>query len=113
MSFTYTTPDFWNTLLLVIIWIHLYLTMNTTYFVYIFGDTDVGLLCWLTEKQIKHCLSHLFNVILGVGGVFVPLTKNSYYGNISQESLMTTVYIARVFINILEAVSHKKFPSVK
>ena len=50
-------PDFWNTfkhLLLVIIWIHLYLTMNTTYLVYIFGDTDVGLLCWLTEKQNIH-----------------------------------------------------------
>ena len=25
---------------------------------------------------------------------------------------MTTIYIARVFINVLEAVSHKKFPSV-
>ena len=34
MSFISTTPDFWNTfkiLLLVIIWIHLYLTMDTTW----------------------------------------------------------------------------------
>ena len=28
--------------------------MNTTYLVYIFGDTDVGLLSWLTEKQNIH-----------------------------------------------------------
>ena len=40
------------------------------------------------------CLSHLFDVILGVGGVFEPLTKTSYYGNILQKSLMITSYIA-------------------
>ena len=59
------------------------------------------------------CLSHLFNVFMGVGGVFVPLTKKSYNGNISQKSFMKTIYIAWVFINVLEAVSHKKFPSFK
>ena len=85
--------------------------MNATYLVYIFGDTDVRLLYWLIEKQNIY-VSHLFNVILGVGWVFVPLTKNSSYENFSQESLMTTIYIARVFINVSEAVSHKKSPSV-
>ena len=74
----------------------------------------------VTEKQNIHDVSFPFiQCHLGVGGVFVPLTekKNSYYGNISQESLKTTIYIARVFINVLEskleAVSHKKFHSFK
>ena len=48
-----------------------------------------------------------------MGGVFVPLTKKGYYGNISQESLMTTIYIARISINVLEAVTHNKFPPFK
>ena len=87
--------------------------MNTTYLIYIFDDTDVGLLCWLTEKQNLHLSFPFIQCHLGVGGVFVPLTKKGYYGNISKESLMTTIYIARVFINVLEAVSHNKFPSFK
>ena len=93
--------------------------MNTTYLVYIFGNTDVGLLCWFTEKQNMHVSFPFINVILRVGGIFAPLTKNNktttkrYYGNISPESLMTTIYIARVFINVLGAVSHKKFSSFK
>ena len=49
--------------------------MNNTYLVYIFGDTDVGLLCWLTEKQNIHVSFPFIQYHLGVGGVFVPLTK--------------------------------------
>ena len=87
--------------------------MNTTYLMYIFGDTDVGLLCWLTEKQNIHVSFPFIQCHLGGGwGICTPDQK-SYNGNISQKSFMTTIYIARVFINVLEAVSHKKFPSFK
>ena len=87
--------------------------MNTTYLVYISSDTDVGLLCWLTEKQNIHVSFPFIQCRLGGGwGTCTPDQKNSYYGNISQESFMTTIYIARVFINVLEAVSHKRFPFI-
>ena len=34
---------------------HLNLSLsNNEYYLYIFGDTDVGLLCWLSEKQNIH-----------------------------------------------------------
>ena len=87
--------------------------MNTTYLIYIFGDTDVGLLCWLTEKQNIPLSFPFIQCHLGGGwGICTPDQKG-YYGNILQESLMTTIYIARVIINVLEAVSHNKFPSFK
>ena len=63
-------------LLLVIIWIHLYLTMKTTYLVYIFDDTDVCLLCWLTEKQNIHMSFPLIQCHLGGGwGICTPDQK--------------------------------------
>ena len=46
-------------------------------------------------------------------GYLYPCPKKGYYENISQESLMTTIYIARVVINVLEAVSHNKLPYFK
>ena len=60
--------------------------MNTTYLVYIFGDTDVDLLCWLTEKQNIHVPFPFIHVILGVGGIFVPLTKNSIMETFHQKA---------------------------
>ena len=87
--------------------------MNTTYLIYIFGDTDVGLLYWLTEKQNTHVSFPFIQCHLGGGwGICTPDQK-SYNGTISQKSFMTTIYIARVFINVLEAFSQKKFPSFK
>ena len=87
--------------------------MNTTYLVYSFDDTDVGLLCWLMEKQNIHVSFSFIQCHLGNGwGICTPDQK-SYCGNISQESLMTSIYFAKVFINVLETVSHKKFSSFK
>ena len=87
--------------------------MNTTYLVYIFGDTDVGLFCWLTEKQNIHVSFPLIQYHLEGGWGNCTPDQKCYYGNISQESLMTIIYIARVFTNVLEAVGHRKFPSFK
>ena len=87
--------------------------MNTTYLIYIFGDTDIGLLCWLTDKQHMHVSFPFIQCHLGDGWGICNPDQKSYYGNISQESLMTTIYIARVSINVLEAVTHNKFPPSK
>ena len=50
--------------------------MNTTYLVYIFGDTDVGLLCWLTEQQNIHVSFPFIQCHLGGGwGICTPDQK--------------------------------------
>ena len=47
--------------------------MHTTYLVYIFGDSDVGLLCWLTEKQNIHVSFPFIQYHLGGGwGICTP-----------------------------------------
>ena len=73
--------------------------------------------CWfvmLVNRETKYkCVFPIYSVSSWRWvGYLYPWPKNSYYGNISQESFVTTICIARVFINVLEAVSHKRFPSV-
>ena len=53
------------------------MTIDIDYFLYIFGDNGANMFySWAVNKMSSH-LPNLFTVILGVGGVFVPLTKKS------------------------------------
>ena len=52
--------------------------MNTIYLIYIFGETDVGLLFLLTEKQNTCilCVIPIYSVpMLGLAGYFYPSPK--------------------------------------
>ena len=62
-------------MLLVLIFFHFYLTMNTVYLLYIFGETDVGLLFCQPRNKIYLRHTHLFSANSGVAGVFLPLTE--------------------------------------
>ena len=53
------------------------MTIDIAYFLYIFGDNGANMLySWTVNKMGWH-LPNLFIVILGVGGVFVPLAQKS------------------------------------
>ena len=54
-----------------------YMTIDIAYFLYIFGDNGANMLyLWAVNKMCSH-FPNKFTVIIGVGGVFVPLTQKS------------------------------------
>ena len=58
-----------------------YKTIDIAYFLYIFGDNGANMLySWAVNKMCSN-LPNLFTVILGMGGVFVPLTQKSKLQN--------------------------------
>ena len=54
-----------------------YMAIDIAYFQYIFGDYGANMLYLRAVNKMCSHLPNLFTVILGVGGVFVPLTQKS------------------------------------
>ena len=53
------------------------MTIDIAYFLYIFGENGANMLYSRGVNNVCSHLSNLFTVILGAGGVFVPLTQKS------------------------------------
>ena len=72
------------------------------------------LICYNCELRTRCVLNFLFffAMILGVGGVFIPLTKNRNYLIDPEENLVTLISLSRVYICVYEAISHKVYPSL-
>ena len=56
---------------------HFYMTIDISYFLYIFGDNGANMSLSLAVNEMCSQLPNLFTAIFGVGGVFVPLTQKS------------------------------------
>ena len=66
------------------------MTIDIAYFLYIFGDNGANIIYpGAVNKMCSH-LPNLFIIILGVGGVFVPLTQKSKLLNESTCKLSNT-----------------------
>ena len=74
------------------------MTVDIAYFLYIFGDNGANVLYSLAVNKMCSRLPNLFIVILGVGGVFVPLTQKSKLLKNPHVNLATSIGISRVYI---------------
>ena len=53
------------------------MAIDISYYLYIFGDNYANMILLLAVNKMRSYLHNLFTVILGVGGVFVPLIQKS------------------------------------
>ena len=74
------------------------MTIYIAYFLYIFGDNGANMLYSRAVNKMCSRLPNVFTVILGVGGVFVPLTQKSKLLNNPHLNLATSISISMVYI---------------